>query len=105
MIYNINFSTNLLKTVPASLFSLAGLKLLDISNNKIEGCLTDAIAQAQSLVEFRASGNMITQLPDSIGDLKNLEVVDMRDNRIERLPERFGQLRKLLKLNLDHNNI
>jgi Leucine-rich repeat (LRR) protein len=56
-----------------------------------------------SLVELRASANQIAALPDSIGNLKNLEVIDLRDNKIEQLPSAFGHLRKLLKLNLDHN--
>ena len=30
-------------------------------------------------------------------------MVDLRDNKVERLPQNFGNLRKLLKLNLDQN--
>ena len=84
---------------------MANLKFLDISNNKIgsdgNGCISEAIASATALVEFRASSNLIFTLPESIGELRNLEVLDLRDNRIEKLPVRFGLLRKLLKLNLD----
>lgn len=93
--------------MPNGLFSLKNLKLLDISNNKIgsdgQGYISEAIAEAHSLVELRASGNMIVNLPSSIGDLKNLEVIDLRDNRIVDLPDRFGCIAKLLKLNLDQN--
>ena len=55
------------------------------------------------LVEFHASGNMLTSLPQSIGDLKHLEILDLKDNKISSLPEKFGGLGKLLKLNLDGN--
>lgn len=102
-------SSNLIKSLPNGLFALKNLKLLDISNNKIgsdgHGYITEAIAEAHSLVELRASGNMIVSLPSSIGDLKNLEVIDLRDNRISELPDRFGCMSKLLKLNLDQNQL
>ena len=32
-------------------------------------------------------------------------MIDLRENKIERLPARFGNLRKLLRLNLDSNNL
>jgi Leucine-rich repeat (LRR) protein len=86
MIANLNFNTNLISSIPASLFSLPLLKLLDISCNKLSGELSDAIGNCQALVELRASSNSLTSLPESIGDLKNLEVIDVRDNKIDRLP-------------------
>lgn len=90
MINYINLSSNLLKQLPNSLFTLANLKFLDISNNKIgsdgNGYLSEAIASATALVELRASSNMIVTLPESIGELRNLEVLDLRENRIEILP-------------------
>lgn len=56
-------SSNLIRQIPNSLFTLANLKFLDISNNKIgaddNGYLSEAIASATALVELRASGNMI----------------------------------------------
>ena len=104
-----NFNTNLIKSLPNALFSLKNLKLLDVSNNKIgsdgKGFISEAIAECHSLVEFRANGNMIVNLPQSIGDLKNLEVIDLRDNRILELPDRFGCLTRVLKLNLDGNQL
>jgi Leucine-rich repeat (LRR) protein len=54
-------------------------------------------------VEFHVSGNMLTHLPESIGDLVNLEILDLKDNKIRELPVRLGCLSKLLKLNLDSN--
>jgi|LauGreDrversion4_2_1035121.scaffolds.fasta_scaffold1340880_1 Leucine-rich repeat (LRR) protein len=90
MIFHINLNSNLLKSLPNGIFQLTNLKFLDISNNKIgsegNGYLSEAIANASALVELRASSNMIVQLPESIGELKNLEVLDLRDNRIEVLP-------------------
>ena len=48
---------------------------------------------------------MLTHLPESIGDLANLEVLNLADNKIVEIPTRFGCLDKLLKLNLDGNQL
>jgi len=101
----------MLTSIPNGLFALQNLKFLDISNNKLGsvkelgGYLSEAIAKAQALVEFHASGNFLTHLPQSIGDLSNLEVLDLHNNKLVELPDRFGCLSKLLKLNLDENQL
>ena len=95
--------------IPNTLWSLKNLKFLDMSNNKIgsqkvEGAyLSEAIADCEQLVEFHASGNYLTSVPQSLGDLKYLEVLDLKDNKIQSLPDRFGNLHRLLKLFMDGN--
>jgi len=49
------------------------------------------------------AGNMLTELPHSIGDLKNLEILDLKRNKISFLPVEFGCLTKILKLDLEEN--
>ena len=79
-------------SIPNGLFALENLKFLDLSNNKLGSSkqvgsyLSEAIGAAQSLVEFHAAGNMLTHLPESIGELQNLEVLDLKDNRLLVLP-------------------
>jgi Leucine-rich repeat (LRR) protein len=105
----INFNSNKLTNLPASLFTLKNLKFLDISNNeigtkKVQGsCLSEAIAGAVALVEFHASGNQLQELPTSIGDCTNLEILDLKDNQLKTLPDKVGNLEKLLRLNLEGN--
>ena len=48
---------------------------------------------------------MLTALPEAIGMLANLEVLDVKDNRLLKLPFEFGCLSKLLRLNLDGNQL
>lgn len=104
-----NLNQNELIAIPNGLWCLKNLKFLDLSNNKIGsqkvdgGYLSEAIAECEQLVEFHASGNMLTSLPESIGDLRFLEVLDLKDNKISGLPDKFGCLERLLKLNLDGN--
>jgi len=46
-------------------------------------------------------------LPQSIGDLGlNLEALDLKNNCLKQLPEaQFGRLGRLMKLNLDENQL
>lgn len=60
--------------MPAGLFALPALKFLDLSHNLLGGntpnsYLSEAIGQAQALVEVHLAGNQLTTLPESIGDL------------------------------------
>ena len=48
--------------------------------------LSEAIGQCQTLVELHLAGNQLTQLPESIGDLVNLEILDVKDNKLVALP-------------------
>ena len=97
--------------MPTGLFSLPTLKFLDLSHNLLGSpkhpgsCLSEAIGQCQSLVELHLAGNLLQQLPESIGDLANLEILNAKDNKLAALPQRIGLLDKLIKLNLDGNCI
>ena len=88
MITNFNMNSNKLSNLPSSLFAIPTLKLLDVSHNqlgtpKVPGsCLSEAIGQCQTLVELHLSGNELTSLPESIGDLVNLEVFQAKDNKL-----------------------
>ena len=83
-------NTNKLTQVPNSLFSLPTLKFLDLSHNLLGGVaqayLSEAIGQAQALVELHLAGNQLSNLPESMGDLANLEVLDIKDNKLLQLP-------------------
>ena len=85
-------NSNCLVSIPNGLFAIENLKFLDLSNNKIGSSnqvgsyLSEGIGAAQALVEFHVSGNMLTNLPESIGELQNLEVLDLKDNRLVALP-------------------
>lgn len=67
--------------MPNALFAIKTMKFLDLSYNKIK-ILPEAIAMAESLVEFHAAGNLLLELPHSIGDLRNLEILDLKRNKL-----------------------
>ena len=47
----------------------------------------------------------ITELPESISELRNLEYLDLSGNKLTKLPESISELRNLKYLNLSGNQI
>ncbi len=43
---------------------------------------------------------VLEELPESIGELSNLEVLNLKRNRLKKLPESIGKLSNLIELNL-----
>ena len=80
------------------------LKFLDVSHNLLTS-LPDEIGNCPSLVEIRLNGNQIERLPESIGMLENLESLNLSSNQLETLPRNLSGLRILKSLNLESNNI
>lgn len=67
--------------------------------------VSEALGSASALVEFHIAGNLIQELPRSIGDLKNLEILDAKRNKLNYLPNELSTLPKLLKLDLEENTL
>uniref|UniRef100_A0A0A0LRY9 Plant intracellular Ras-group-related LRR protein 9-like n=1 Tax=Cucumis sativus TaxID=3659 RepID=A0A0A0LRY9_CUCSA len=109
----LNASSNLLESLPDSIGLLQKLKLLNVSANKLHA-LPDTICHCRSLVELDVSFNSLTYLPTNIGlelvnleklavQLNNLRELDLSNNQIHALPDTFGHLENLKKLNVEQN--
>jgi hypothetical protein len=62
-------------------------------------------ALASGATELDLSGLGLTKLPDSIGQLMNLQNLDVNDNRLTMLPDNIGQLTNLYHLKLINNQL
>jgi Leucine-rich repeat (LRR) protein len=51
------------------------------------------------------TGNNISEIPDSIGELTNLVMIAMGKNRINKISPEIGKLTKLRKISLEHNKL
>ncbi|KAI3992204.1 hypothetical protein MKX01_021612 [Papaver californicum] len=117
----LNLSSNILESLSDFIGLLVNLKYLNVSTNKLKA-LPDSIINCRSLVELEASFNQLTYLTTKIGELSlhhldahfnevrslphvvglltNLEILN-----ISALPDTFGCLDSLTKLNLDQNPV
>lgn len=55
------------------------------------------------LKELFIVSNQLNSLPESIGDLKQLQILDLRQNKLSSLPESTKNLQKLQELDLRYN--
>ncbi|KAH8877942.1 Leucine-rich repeat-containing protein 47 [Schistosoma japonicum] len=117
-------TSNMLKTVPATLGSLHCLRSLDLSFNNISVIpdIFNHLSNLSSLIlsgnkiqsipsvrglkllhEFSASKNELTLLPEGIESLTNLAVLDVSYNKITVLPEDLHSLSSLKSANFSEN--
>jgi Leucine-rich repeat (LRR) protein len=77
---------------------------LDLSRQVLTE-LPDSIGELDSLLELDLSNNQLTRLPDSIGNLHRLTQLYLRSNNLTELPETIGKLIKLKVLNIHENRL
>jgi Leucine-rich repeat (LRR) protein len=97
---------NILGMLPAGLGLLLRLRVLNLSNNRLDAEAFSIICQVESLTELKIANNAIGgALLEKIGALKNLEVLDVHGNSFEGLPESLGDLTRLRILQISENKI
>src|SRR5690606_23043948 len=67
--------------------------------------LPDSIGNLSNLNLLSLSENQLTSLPDSMGNLRSLERLAVYDNQLTGLPATFGSLTELRRLNLHENQL
>ncbi|MFX1409821.1 MAG: leucine-rich repeat domain-containing protein [Promethearchaeota archaeon] len=58
-----------------------------------------------SINKYKVDGNLIQEIPESIGRFTYLKILILKGNKIIKIPESIGELTSLKELNLSHNKI
>lgn len=89
-----------------SLQSVANLRILDLSRNRLSGSIPASVGQCLALTTVNLANNRLTgNLPLSFGNLSALQSLDVSCNQLsETLPTYWGNLRQLQTLSLRANN-
>ncbi|QHG18652.1 COR domain-containing protein [Nostoc sp. ATCC 53789] len=93
-----------LTEIPAEVFELEWLEVLNLSDNQIT-TLPEAISRLQQLTTLDLSRNKLTTLPEAIASLQQLTTLDVSYNRLMTLPEAIACLHQLTSLNLKDNKL
>lgn len=80
-------------------------KVLDFSGNKMDYSLLSEIGDIDSLEKLDFSDCSLSQIPDSIQNLKKLKYLKLRNNDIEFIPDWLNKLTSLTFLDLSGCNI
>ncbi|WP_334319114.1 leucine-rich repeat domain-containing protein [Termitidicoccus mucosus] len=96
------FTDNKITEIPPEVFTLAGLRKLEIAGNQLS-VLPREVGNLTKLIHFRLDKNKLTSLPDSISNLKELRVVDFSDNDLAEIPQAFAEVSIRYELRLRGN--
>ena len=97
---------NLLKALPSNLGNLTRLTTLNLSRNQLTVNDFSIINQIRCLKDLRLAENLLSgPIPESIGDLEDLEALDIRGNTVDEVPSSLGKLSKLKILNVANNRL
>ena len=80
------------------------IKRLDMSGYDLTN-LPSSIGKLRNLERLDLQGNNLTKLPESIGNLRKLKDLDLSENDLTKLPSFIGNLTKLRELDLGDNKL
>ena len=78
---------------------------ISLFDNKIERFSKKAVEGITSVVRLDLRGNRLKNLPDNIGELKNLKYLLLDRNNISELPISIVKLKNLIELNIFKNKL
>lgn len=100
-----NLANNRLKQLPTHFGSYLALRILNISSNFLDQ-FPLFLCKLRSLVDLDLSFNNIANIPEDIGNLKNLEKLLITNNRLShQVPKSFRELISLRELDIKYNGI
>ncbi len=104
---SVSFGNNLSGFLPESVGNLRSLRKLIIGNNRIAGAVPARVFELPYIEIIDVFANeMIGPLPASMGNAANLEVLSMAGNNIGgSIPPSIGMLKKLKDLFIDNNRL
>lgn len=101
---SLSFGGNALTKIPAGVFNLTKLDILNMMNNQLRE-IPPEILMLDKLRWLYLRNNSINALPEEFGELHNLRSLDLLGNKLKSLPSTFGKLQNLAQLELYENPI
>ncbi|XP_066520851.1 leucine-rich repeat-containing protein 20 [Hoplias malabaricus] len=82
-------------------------KILKISlaNNEVKALSNKFFTTFVQLRELDLQGNVLTKLPDAVGDLEHLTDINLSNNKFSEFPECLTAVRSLQNINIQNNQI
>ncbi|XP_072523308.1 leucine-rich repeat-containing protein 20 [Salminus brasiliensis] len=78
---------------------------ITLANNEVKALTNKFFTTFTQLRELDLQGNVLTKLPDAVGDMEHLVTINLSNNRFSEFPERLTAVRTLEHINLESNQI
>lgn len=102
---SLKIANNKLTHLPPYIAIFRQLRTLNVSSNFLES-FPEFLCELPGLVDLDMSFNAVSRLPDSIGQLGNLERLVITNNRLTgTLPDTFSQLSNLKEVDIRYNSL
>lgn len=91
--------------IPAGIYSLTKLEILDLANNKLTGTINSSIGNLSNIRYISLGNNQLTgNIPNQIGNMNDLMKLDFADNLLRgTIPDVFAGKDKLEDVHLENN--
>ncbi|XP_071452412.1 PH domain leucine-rich repeat protein phosphatase 1 [Hetaerina americana] len=96
---------NLTDAIWEALSELTALTVLHLAYNSLTTVPEKCVEMWTDLEELVVSGNTLSILPDSIGQLKKLRALRAHSNKLQQPPKGLSKLNSLRVLDLSHNQL
>ncbi len=103
-VYKLSLIGQGLKEIPAEVFQMTNLQVLNLGENKLSSISGD-ISKLKNLQFLSLFSNKLRYLPNELNSLSNLEVLYVGRNRLVDIPAWVGGLGKLRRLDVAYNRI
>ena len=100
-----SFNSSVVSVLPQEIFNFVHLKRLDVSGYEELIELPEAIGQLKNLEILHVTSTQITYIPDAIGNLSKLTSLSLDGNQLIDLPPSLAQLEHLEYFTLNENSL
>ncbi|XP_043086978.1 leucine-rich repeat-containing protein 20 isoform X2 [Puntigrus tetrazona] len=81
------------------------IQKISLANNQIKALSSKFFLTFTQLRELDLQGNVLTALPEAVGDLQHLISIDLSRNRLRVFPERLTDVSSLQSISVEQNQI
>uniref|UniRef100_UPI0037E744A5 leucine-rich repeat-containing protein 20 isoform X1 n=2 Tax=Semicossyphus pulcher TaxID=241346 RepID=UPI0037E744A5 len=81
------------------------IRVITLADNEMKAISSKVFSTFTQLRELDLQGNVLTKLPDSVGDVMHLTSINLANNSFSIFPDKLTEIATLERINLEGNSI
>ncbi|XP_068439363.1 leucine-rich repeat-containing protein 20 [Clinocottus analis] len=81
------------------------IRVVTLADNELKGISSKLFSAFPQMRELDLRGNVITKLPDIVGEMEHLTCINLANNRFSIFPDKLTEIATLERINLEGNVI